>query len=66
MQNPMKTHGELGKSAAKRAVDEGADETLERGLEIEQRLSKSLFSTNDAAEGPRAFAEKRPPAFTAT
>ena len=59
-------NGPLAVRAAKRAVDEGADETLERGLEIEQRLSKSLFSTNDAAEGPRAFAEKRPPAFTAT
>jgi len=58
-------NGPLAVRAAKRAVDEGADGSLAEGLQLEQRLSKALFSTHDAAEGARAFAEKRPPAFTA-
>lgn len=58
-------NGPLAVRAAKQAVDEGADVSLAQGLALEQRLSKALFSTDDAVEGPRAFAEKRPPSFTA-
>ena len=58
-------NGPLAVRAAKKAVDEGADLPLEEALALEQRLSKTLFATSDAAEGPRAFAEKRPPRFEA-
>lgn len=58
-------NGPLAVRAAKKAVDEGADLPLKEALALEQRLSKTLFATSDAAEGPRAFAEKRPPRFEA-
>lgn len=58
-------NGPLAVRAAKKAVDEGADLPLKEALALEQRLSKALFATSDAAEGPRAFAEKRPPRFEA-
>jgi len=58
-------NGPLAVRAAKRAVDEGMDLPLADALKLEQRLSKSLFSTKDAGEGPKAFAEKRAPNFIA-
>jgi enoyl-CoA hydratase/carnithine racemase len=36
---------------------------LDEGLRLEQRLFEGLLSTEDAVEGPRAFAEKRKPNF---
>jgi enoyl-CoA hydratase len=41
-------------------------ETLpeERAFEIEQRHGMAAMSSQDAAEGPRAFLEKRKPVFT--
>jgi enoyl-CoA hydratase len=30
-------------------------------LKLEAELSSQIFQTEDAKEGPRAFAEKRPP-----
>ncbi len=35
---------------------------LDEALRIEARLSRQVLDTNDAREGPRAFAEKRAPA----
>jgi enoyl-CoA hydratase/carnithine racemase len=58
-------NGPLSVRAAKKAVFEGEQLPLDAALDLEQRLSKALFGTQDAAEGPRAFAEKRPPRFTA-
>lgn len=58
-------NGPLAVRAAKKAVTEGTDLPLDESLVLEQRLSKALFATADAAEGPRAFAEKRPPRFEA-
>jgi enoyl-CoA hydratase len=61
----------------RRAVTEGADidaaaailERLGRELrspfEKEAKLSSAIFQTADAKEGPRAFAEKRPPVWQA-
>ena len=37
---------------------------LEHGLRLEQAIGQVLSSTEDAKEGPRAFAEKRDPNFT--
>jgi enoyl-CoA hydratase len=61
----------------KKAVEDGADpnaaaEILERlGKELrspfekESKLSSVIFQTEDAKEGPKAFAEKRPPVWQA-
>jgi enoyl-CoA hydratase len=37
---------------------------LESGFVLEKALGARVFSSEDAKEGPRAFAEKRPPKFT--
>ena len=45
----------------KRAVKEGLDMPLPDGLRLERELYLWLQETEDAREGARAFAEKRPP-----
>lgn len=45
------------KEIAVRALD------LERGFVLEKALAARVFASQDALEGPRAFAEKRPPRF---
>jgi len=37
---------------------------LESGFVLEKALGARVFGSDDAKEGPRAFAEKRPPRFT--
>ncbi|MFQ5420778.1 MAG: enoyl-CoA hydratase/isomerase family protein, partial [Anaerolineae bacterium] len=53
----------LAVRAAKEAVIRGMDLGLEEGLRLEQFLAEPLRHTEDAKEGPRAFAEKRKPDF---
>ena len=36
---------------------------LDHGLRMEEAIQQVLMTTEDAKEGPRAFAEKRPPEF---
>lgn len=48
---------------AKRLVDEGLDLSLAEGLALERRLAGEHMRGADAAEGLRAFAEKRAPVF---
>jgi enoyl-CoA hydratase/carnithine racemase len=55
--------GPLAVRAAKEAVIRGLGMPLEDGLRLEAFLSGSLRGTEDAQEGPRAFAEKRRPVF---
>ncbi len=38
--------------------------SLESGFVLEKALAARVFASQDAVEGPRAFAEKRPPLFT--
>jgi enoyl-CoA hydratase len=36
---------------------------LEEAYKLEQQISSTVFQTEDAKEGPKAFAEKRPPVW---
>lgn len=55
--------GPLAVRAAKEAVIRGLSLPLPDGLRLEAFLSGTLRGTEDAVEGPRAFAEKRKPVF---
>ena len=47
----------------KALVDRALDTELAEGLELERRLVAEHMRSADAAEGLRAFAEKRKPVF---
>lgn len=49
--------------ACLKAVTEGLKLPFEEGLALERQLFASLFATEDAKEGTRAFLEKRRPVF---
>ena len=49
--------------ACLKAVTEGLKMPFEEGLALERQLFASLFATEDAKEGTRAFLEKRAPRF---
>ncbi len=57
--------GPLALRAAKEAVIRGLSLPLADGLRLEAFLAGTLRGTEDAVEGPRAFAEKRKPRFQA-
>jgi enoyl-CoA hydratase/carnithine racemase len=57
--------GPLALRAAKQAMLEGWDLPLTEGLKLEARLMQQVLRSEDAQEGPRAFAEKRKPEFQA-
>jgi (E)-benzylidenesuccinyl-CoA hydratase len=57
--------GPLAVRAAKEAVIRGLAMSLPDGLRLEAFLSGTLRGTEDAVEGPKAFAEKRKPDFQA-
>lgn len=48
---------------AKRAINEGYDQTLYEGLNLEAKLFQQAFSSADKKEGCTAFVEKRPAQF---
>jgi len=47
----------------KRAVQTGAEISLEQGLALERELQQRLFESADAKEGIGAYVEKRKPSF---
>ena len=49
--------------ATKESVLKGLALDLEGAYELEAEISKEVFSSEDAKEGPLAFAEKRPPVW---
>jgi enoyl-CoA hydratase/carnithine racemase len=50
----------------KRAVQSGAEVSLESGLALERELQQQLFASADAKEGIAAFVGKRKPVFQGT
>lgn len=50
--------------ATKESVLRGMKENMREAYKIESELSSRVFSSEDAKEGPKAFAEKRPPRWT--
>jgi enoyl-CoA hydratase len=53
----------LALAMAKRAIDLGADLSLQAALELEQQSFVALFGTADEQEGVAAFLAKRSPHF---
>jgi E-phenylitaconyl-CoA hydratase len=58
-------NGPLALRAVKQAVLQGQDLPLAQGLDLELELFAQVLRSDDAIEGPRAFAEKRPPRYQA-
>lgn len=56
-------NGPLAVRAAKEAAMRGRETTLAEGLRIENEKGREVIATEDAREGPRAFAEKRAPRY---
>lgn len=59
-------NGPLAVQAVLRSARETADLPEPEALERELELGMRVFGSEDAREGPRAFAEKRDPVFTGT
>ncbi len=57
-------NGPLAVRATKESVVRGMSGTLRDAYKIESEISGIVFQSDDAKEGPRAFAEKRPPNWT--
>lgn len=58
-------NGPLAVKAVLRSMRETADMPIDEALAHELTIGEPIiFATKDAKEGPRAFAEKRPPVFT--
>lgn len=58
-------NGPLAVRVAKEAAYRGLDMPMHKGLALERVLMRSLRQTEDAAEGPLAFAQKRTPVYKA-
>ncbi|TNE87170.1 MAG: crotonase/enoyl-CoA hydratase family protein [Deltaproteobacteria bacterium] len=58
-------NGPLAVQAIKRSVVESADLSEEDGLRNELKVGQPVFASEDAKEGPKAFAERRTPEFKA-
>ncbi|MBI5947821.1 MAG: enoyl-CoA hydratase/isomerase family protein [Chloroflexi bacterium] len=61
--NVICERGPLAVRAAKEAITRGMDMPLDHGLAYEDLVLGRLMATDDAKEGPRAFAEKRKPEY---
>jgi len=57
-------NGPLAVRATKESVVRGMAGTLRDAYKIESEISGIVFQSDDAKEGPKAFAEKRPPNWT--
>ena len=59
----MASRGPIALRYAKEAVRRGMEQPLEQALRFETDLTIILQTTEDRAEGVRAFLEKREPKF---
>ncbi len=59
--NRICVNAPLAVQATKESVLRGLAGSLDEAYVIEQEISKTIFATEDAKEGPKAFAEKRSP-----
>lgn len=59
-------NGPIAVQAVLQSLRESANLTEAEGLARELELGWPVYASNDAQEGPRAFAEKRPAVFTGT
>jgi enoyl-CoA hydratase/carnithine racemase len=59
----LASRGPLAVQATKRAALQGLHLSVAEALKLEAELARPLMASEDAAEGLRAFAEKRPPVF---
>jgi enoyl-CoA hydratase len=53
----------LAVQATKRSVIEGLKTDMRAAYKLESAISQEVFATEDAKEGPKAFAEKREPVW---
>jgi len=65
MAEQIQQNGPLAVRAAKEAIVRGMSLPLDEGLRLESVLQSYLLRTEDAVEGPKAFAEKRKANFKA-
>lgn len=56
-------NGPLAVQATKELAMRSLDIDMDTGLRMEQVMIRHLLASEDGQEGPRAFAEKRPPVF---
>ena len=54
-------NGPLAVRKTKESVLRGLDATLAEARTIEDKIGQEVFRSDDAKEGPKAFAEKRAP-----
>lgn len=59
----ISANGPLAIRAAKRAVNQGFDLTMDEGLKVELAAYETIIPTEDRVEAVKAFAEKRKPDF---
>lgn len=59
-------NGPLAVQAVLRSARETADLPESEALDLELRIGMRVFGSEDAKEGPRAFAEKREPVYSGT
>jgi E-phenylitaconyl-CoA hydratase len=55
--------GPLAVRAIKQAAMQGREISLEEGLKLESQMAGRVFQSEDAREGPTAFAQKRKPEY---
>ena len=63
--NRLLENAPLAVRAVKEAAYRGIRMHLSEGLSLETMMINNVFQSEDAKEGPRAFAEKRKPVFRA-